>query len=343
MRVTRMFRATIRTSVALLLAALSYTTAEAKAPAVKVVSLAPTAGGVVVFEPQAPRTPDAPPTAILNLDIRLRNDEAASVELKSIAYKFTYGNGKPPGGVIPPVIYLDIKKALSGDEAPFIPKGLTRRVMLPSAYAHRYPLPTGVTVELSLAGFADPLVVYTRLGEYRNRTPTGSYRFPGRAEDLAPGVKHPGNKDGTIPNGGNGLWVDHGNGEFALYAHFQKNSVPPSLCPKNGNIEANHPVVKAGDQLGNAGNSGESSGPHLHFHVQDGPPATGQGVPTLFHGIRVSTDTNSPDGLVVVVRKSPPTGPVFIEPYKLSDKIQTSVKGEGDGPAATPDSNRALP
>ena len=304
--------------------------------------------------------------------------------------------------------------------------------MLPSAYGHRYPLPTAVTVELRFAGFTDPVVVNTSLGEYKNQTPTGSYRFPGRAEDLAPGerwyeagthvfgghhrpvnsqrhaydlgvrrwdgkewtnkrlpkkrgevvdgsqndhfliygkpvyavaggkvvrcwrdaeenpapdMKHPGNEDGTIPNGGNGMWVDHGNGEFALYAHFQKNSVPPSLCPKNGNIEANHPVVKAGDQIGNAGNSGESDGPHLHFHVQDGPPNVGQGVPALFHGIRASTDTKSPEGLVTVVKKSPPTGPVFIEPYKLSDKILTSMKGAGDGggSAATPRSNGARP
>ena len=42
MRITRMLETTIRTSVALLLAALTYTTAQAKAPVVKVVRLAPT-------------------------------------------------------------------------------------------------------------------------------------------------------------------------------------------------------------------------------------------------------------------------------------------------------------
>ena len=434
MRITRIYGTTIRTSLALFLAALAYTTAAAKAPVIKLVRLAPTAGGVVVFEPQAPRTPGGPPTALLNLDITIKNSELKSIELKSIAYQFTYGNGTPQGGALPAVIDFDPKKALKGDESPFIPAGAERKVMLPSAHGHRYPLPTAVTVELRFAGFTDPFVVNTGLGEYKNQSATGSYRFPGRAEDLepgevwyeggshifgalhrpsdsqrhaydlgvrrwdanakawtklrrpkwpnevvdgklndhlliygrpvhavaagkvvrcwrdaeenpVPGVKHP-EVGKAIPNGGNGMWVDHGNGEFALYAHFQKNSVPPSLCPTNGDINSNNPTVKAGDFIGRAGNSGSSSGPHLHFHVQDGSPTTGQGVPALFHGIRTSTNTNSPDaGWVSVVKKSPPTGPVFIEPYKITDKILTSMNGAGDGggSAPPPRSNRARP
>lgn len=45
-----------------------------------------------------------------------------------------------------------------------------------------------------------------------------------------------------------------------MIAHFQKGS----LKVKEGD------QVKAGDLLGSVGNSGNSSEPHIHFHVADG-------------------------------------------------------------------------
>jgi len=42
-------------------------------------------------------------------------------------------------------------------------------------------------------------------------------------------------------------------------------------------------VVKAGDPLGEVGNSGDSAEPHLHFHVMNGPDATvADGIPVVF-------------------------------------------------------------
>jgi hypothetical protein len=73
--------------------------------------------------------------------------------------------------------------------------------------------------------------------------------------------------------GGNHVVVDIGNGRFAFYAHLQ----PGSITVKVGDR------VGSGQVLGMLGNSGNSDGPHLHFHVMDGPsPLASNGVPFRF-------------------------------------------------------------
>ena len=63
------------------------------------------------------------------------------------------------------------------------------------------------------------------------------------------------------------------DGRFALYAHIQ-----------NGKVRV-HPGerVRRGQVLGLVGNTGNSTGPHLHFHVMDRPSALGaNGLPYVF-------------------------------------------------------------
>ena len=78
----------------------------------------------------------------------------------------------------------------------------------------------------------------------------------------------------TLENvAGNHVVLDLGKGRFALYAHFQ----PKSLRVKVGDR------VRRGQVLGLIGNSGNSTEPHLHFHVSDGPsPLGSEGVPYVF-------------------------------------------------------------
>ena len=77
---------------------------------------------------------------------------------------------------------------------------------------------------------------------------------------------------------GDYVMVDHGNGEFSLYAHLQ----PGSLKVKPGD------VVKAGQTLGKLGASGNASEPHLHFQVCDSPkPVSCTGIPINFTGLRL--------------------------------------------------------
>ncbi|WP_253735707.1 M23 family metallopeptidase [Paenibacillus sp. FJAT-26967] len=60
---------------------------------------------------------------------------------------------------------------------------------------------------------------------------------------------------------GNHVVIDHGNGEFSYLAHFKQDSI----LVKPGDR------VKSGQKLGLVGNSGNTSEPHIHYHVSDGP------------------------------------------------------------------------
>ncbi len=69
---------------------------------------------------------------------------------------------------------------------------------------------------------------------------------------------------------GNHVVLDHGNGVYTFYAHFQKGSVGVGLGEQ----------VHAGQPLGLLGNSGNTSAPHLHFQAMTGPiPLGSDGIP----------------------------------------------------------------
>jgi len=60
---------------------------------------------------------------------------------------------------------------------------------------------------------------------------------------------------------GNAVALSHGNGEFSYYGHLQQLSLQVNVGE----------MVKRGALLGRVGNSGNSPGPHLHFHLMEGP------------------------------------------------------------------------
>ena len=73
--------------------------------------------------------------------------------------------------------------------------------------------------------------------------------------------------------GGNFVLLDIGQGAFAYYAHLQ----PGSLRVKKGD------TVQRGQTLGLVGNSGNSTEPHLHFHLADrNAPIDAEGRPYAF-------------------------------------------------------------
>ena len=63
---------------------------------------------------------------------------------------------------------------------------------------------------------------------------------------------------------GNQVSLQISPGVWAIYAHLQ----PGSITVKTGD------QVKKGQVIGRLGNSGNSSGPHLHFQLSDGPEIT---------------------------------------------------------------------
>lgn len=82
----------------------------------------------------------------------------------------------------------------------------------------------------------------------------------------------------TDPKPGNNIVLDCG-GEFAMYAHLMHGSVKA----RAGDF------VQAGQVIASVGNSGNSTSPHLHFHLQDEPTwFQGQGLPIAFEKITVN-------------------------------------------------------
>ncbi len=77
---------------------------------------------------------------------------------------------------------------------------------------------------------------------------------------------------------GNHVVLDLGGGTYALYAHVKQGSLA---------VKAGDQVV-AGQRLGSCGNSGNSTEPHLHFQLMDGPDLNvARGVPFSWRGIGV--------------------------------------------------------
>jgi hypothetical protein len=77
---------------------------------------------------------------------------------------------------------------------------------------------------------------------------------------------------------GNHVVIDHGNGEYSLFAHMKQGSVRVKPGQR----------VAAGAQLGEMGMSGDAFLVHLHYQLQSGPGFE-EGLPAYFSGIRVRT------------------------------------------------------
>ena len=81
------------------------------------------------------------------------------------------------------------------------------------------------------------------------------------------GVSDPAYFVPEFPNGGdpgNNVVIDHGNGEFSAIDHFQHGSLRVAVGDR----------VVQGQALGLLGSSGDSSSPHVHHQLQDGPDWT---------------------------------------------------------------------
>jgi hypothetical protein len=72
---------------------------------------------------------------------------------------------------------------------------------------------------------------------------------------------------------GNAVAISHANGEFSYYGGLQQLSIAVNEGA----------MIRRGTLLGRVGNSGNSPGPHLHFHLMEGPnPFIDQGLPLKF-------------------------------------------------------------
>ncbi len=86
-------------------------------------------------------------------------------------------------------------------------------------------------------------------------------------EDNQPGVVN------ENQGGGNYIIIDHLNRESSVMAHFKKGSIIVSVGD----------MVTQGQEVGQTGNSGASTAPHLHYHLQGtSGDLTGVGLPAQF-------------------------------------------------------------
>ncbi len=82
----------------------------------------------------------------------------------------------------------------------------------------------------------------------------------------------PGQMNSSYPLG-NHVIISHGHGEYSFMAHFMKGSIIVNTGDK----------VVAGQEIGLCGNTGNSSEPHLHYHLQTTPDfSQGEGLPAQF-------------------------------------------------------------
>ncbi|MGE0044830.1 MAG: M23 family metallopeptidase [Hyphomonadaceae bacterium] len=80
---------------------------------------------------------------------------------------------------------------------------------------------------------------------------------------------------------GNYVIIDHGNSEYSVYAHLRPGSVRVQQGAR----------VTMGQRIGAVGSSGNSTEPHLHFHVCNGPEPLGcAGIPVRWTNLDFGLD-----------------------------------------------------
>ncbi|MFD5718637.1 M23 family metallopeptidase [Streptomyces sp. NPDC127036] len=126
------------------------------------------------------------------------------------------------------------------------------------------------TAAKTAASWIDPVKKYTLSATFNQAGGMWSHKHSGQDYAVPLGtdvmaahggtvVKAGGNGAGDGPAYGNAIVIKHGNGTYSQYAHLSRIDV------KIGQ------VVKTGQHIAKSGNTGNSSGPHLHFEIRTTP------------------------------------------------------------------------
>lgn len=130
---------------------------------------------------------------------------------------------------------------------------------------------TGTTTAAqSAAAWVDPVKQYTLSasfnqagGMWKAKHSGQDFAVPIGTEVVAASagtvVKAGGNGAGDGPAYGNAIVIKHGNGTYSQYAHLSRIDVRVGQA------------VAAGQHIARSGNTGNSTGPHLHFEIRTTP------------------------------------------------------------------------
>jgi hypothetical protein len=233
--------------------------------------------------------------------IELTFDDASQVP-KRLVHRITGTGATNPGSTAPaPIDYLMAPWDISARTTPVIapPLAGTGWTALngccSTAGAHRSSVQT---VSGDLVGAQRFAIDWIKIGDdgaFFNGDPTDvnswyNYDLPVLAVADATVVEVldelPDQPVGTLPDpetmtietvDGNHVILDLGGGVYAFYAHLRQGSI---------NVKVGD-TVTTGQELGRLGNSGNTSAPHLHFHLMAGPSALGaDGMPMAFDQYR---------------------------------------------------------
>ncbi|WP_181804407.1 M23 family metallopeptidase [Streptomyces shenzhenensis] len=119
----------------------------------------------------------------------------------------------------------------------------------------------------SAAAWVDPVKKYTLSASFAQAGSHWSAKHSGQDFAVPTGtevvaahggtvVKAGGDGAGDGPAYGNAIVVKHGNGRYSQYAHLSRVDVRPGQ------------IVRTGQHIGLSGNTGNSTGPHLHFEIR---------------------------------------------------------------------------
>lgn len=127
----------------------------------------------------------------------------------------------------------------------------------------------------------DPDVVENTLGYGADVLAVADARVAAVRDDVAESDRISTHPDHSLADAaGNCVALDLGDGRFAVYEHLKPGSIRVEVGDS----------VQRGQVVASLGFTGDSTGPHLHFHVADGPlPLQAEGLPYVFDGFCVES------------------------------------------------------